>query len=228
MSKLFIPSKYCTEEENHAIKDQIHLSENNGMQGYVAVIHETKDGKREILPPTHNHIVLTGRRWVMQSCMHQNFSQSVQQKDWRIYWFGVGNGGALAATPAIPLDTADTVTDLTSKIRIKPLSLGSSTSDKYSDDTYKKAFYSTTGEIAELSYSESRGEVMMLLQLQLNYDDCPYEDPNLSASINELGIYISPTNLTTVTDYCLFSRYCRPTIYKTNGDSYTFLWYIYF
>lgn len=229
MSKeLFIPSKYCTEKENRQIKDYLNLSRKNdgNMEGMVAVIHETKDGKRELLPPTHNHIVLTGRRWVMQACMNQNFNETVQQKDWVMQWFGVGSGGTVAATPGIPLDTADITTDLSNPVNIRPTT--PSDPGLYNNDKLRKLLYTTTGNWVEMSYSEARGEVMMLAQLQLGYDDCPYASDELSVPINELALYASPSSLASETKFLLFSRYCRPTLYKTQGDSYLFLWYIYF
>jgi hypothetical protein len=231
MSKLFIPSPYLTNKENDQIADRLDLNRKNNpgsLQGEVAVLHETKDGKRELLPPTSNHIVLCGRRWLMQAGMNQNYNSTIQQKDWTVYWFGVGSGGALDSAPAIPLDTADNTTDLLNPIIIQPTS--NNTGGIYSSDGYKKNLYraDTDTNWVSMIYSETRGEVMMLAQLQLTYDDCPYTSANMAASINELGLYASASSAVTETNWVLFSRYCRPTIFKTSGDSYSFLWYVYF
>lgn len=232
--KLFIPSKYCTSEENAQIADHLDFNRRHGMEGMVSVLHMRKDGFREILPPTHNHIVLTGRRWVMQAVTKRAFSSSIDQKNWTIEWFGVGSGGALASSPNVPLDTSDTVTGLSKILDIKPTTIPTGKEHLYTTSTgthRKRIKCSNTSpydsEIS-MSYNSSTSEVMMLLNLELDYDDCPYDNTQASVSINELGLYAASTKETNSVSTLLFSRYTRPTIYKTSGDAYLFMWYIYF
>lgn len=237
-NKLFIPSKECTPDENGLIADHLNFNKRHGMEGMVAVLHKRKDGFREILPPTHNHIVMNGRKWVMQACMDQNYPESTtSQKDYTLNWFGVGSGGTLTNSPNIPLDTADTVSGLTSILRIKPNTVESANEYLYSTSNNRKRLkcYGPNDDdpyktIVEMNYNTNNSEVMMLLQLELDYDDCPLTSENISVAINELGLYASPKPTETghKSSSVLFSRYCRPTIYKTAGDAYLFMWYIYF
>lgn len=238
--KLFIPSEYCTKKENSLIRDHLNFNMGNRMEGMVSVLHMRKDGFREILPPTHNHIVCVGRRWVMQAVTNRPYVNPstnetvVDQKDWTIEWFGVGDGGALASSPNVPLDTPDSQLGLGHIIDIKPETVPSGMSHMYTtnENTHRKRIKcsgtSPYNSIIQMGYNESTSEVMMLVQLELGYDDCPYGTSQASVAINELGLYASPSVSTSGTSCVLFSRYTRPTIYKTSGDAYLFMWYIYF
>jgi hypothetical protein len=77
--------KYGDSRKNTVtIKDQKHE-----MKGHVFVLHETRGGKREFLDDDHNHIVLTGRRWLMQRALGMDFSEDVRQSSWTLRWFGL-------------------------------------------------------------------------------------------------------------------------------------------
>jgi hypothetical protein len=236
MSELFIPSSYLTPEENSMIKHQLlsysreqteTLSETYPyLKGHVFTIKETRSGERTILDDDHNHIVLTGRRWLMQRALGADFDLNIRQSSWTLNWFGLGKGGAPSATPFTPLDTPDQATDLTSPIKI--YNGATYTGFSYADDGYKKT-YDKIGDVqAEMKFDMANAEVLMLFHLKVEFDDCPYSMPDLGCSISELGLYASPNALSTCSEFVMFSRYTRPTIYKTHDDKYTFLWYIYF
>ena len=163
-------------------------------------------------------------------------SSDLSQKDWTLNWFAVGKGGATTASPNVPLDTSDAVTGLTSILTIKPNTVSTDNGYLYNDSTRRKRLKCnplTADEnpgqtIVEMNFNTTTSEVMMLLQLEVDYDDCPYAETEVSVGINELGLYASPNTNINSSSCLLFSRYCRPTIYKTSGDAYLFMWYIYF
>lgn len=232
--ELFIPSnnKLITIHDNIFMKEKIsqiegELSEQDkgSMRGYVFAIHETKDGKKELIDFNHNHIVICGRKWLMQRAVGSSMSETPNQHDWTISWFGVGQGGANSSDPLLPLYTPDQQEDLVAPMKIFNTYY---TDYVYADEGRKKSFQQINGANAQMKYDNINSEVVALFHLPVEFNDCPYELPNLGASINELALYAAPNNDPTCDEFVMFSRYCLPTKHKSFNDKYTFLWYIYF
>lgn len=233
----FISSPLLDDNENIDLKNQIlniedslKAVEKTQMRGYVYGIHETKDGLKEYLDLSHNHIVMNGRKWLMQRAVGGSMDSEIIDNvnpphSWIINWFGVGDGGANSSDPFKPLYTPDITEDLVSPIKIHNVY---SEEFRYSYDGYKKTFRQFNGINAQMKYDDINSEVVALYHLVLDYDDCPYQLPNLGMKISELGLFISPSTNDSETNFILFSRYCMPTKYKSYNDKYTFLWYIYF
>lgn len=239
MDNRFIPSELLSEQDNSALRDQIcnledqlKASEKTQMRGYVTGIHETRDGKKELLNLDHNHIVFGGRKWLMQRAIGGSMTSEIlddptvpQPHEWIINWFGVGQGGANSSDPFLPLYTPD----LQDKL-IDPIILYHqySTEFKYSPDKMKKTLKRFNGCNAQMKYDTINSEIVALFHLVVDYEDCPYSLPYLGVKISELALYAAPTADASETHFTMFSRYCLPTKYKSVNDKYTFLWYIYF
>ena len=234
MSDLFIPCSFISNEYNSIIHDNLRKNEEiitvedrHKMRGYVYGIHETKDGKKELFYHSHNHIVINGRRWLMQRAVGSSLTETPNQHNYTICWFGLGEGGVSDSNPLNPLYTPDQTEDLAAPIKIK----GNTTSYDYSYDNsgYKKTFKKDeNGNNAQMSFSKVNSEVLALFTLVLDYEDCPYKIPSSGAKISELGLYCASSENTDNNDFVLFSRYCLPLKIKTQKDKMTFLWFIYF
>lgn len=234
MSDLFIPSRYISDEYNSIIHNSLRRNEENiqiedrhSMRGYVYGIHETKDGKKELFYHNHNHIVINGRRWLMQRAVGSSLEDCNNQENYSICWFGLGEGGVNSSNPLLPLYTPDQTEELSAPIKIK----GNNQSSDYSYDIngYKKTFKKDeSGRNAQMSFSKVNSEVLALFTLIVDYDDCPYSVPNLGAKISEMGLYCAASENSSETDFVLFSRYCMPLKFKSYSDKLSLLWYVYF
>lgn len=234
MSDLFIPSRFISDEYNSIIhnslrrnEEKIEAEDRNKMRGYVYGIHETKDGKKELFYQSHNHIVINGRRWLMQRAVGSSLEETPNQHNYTICWFGLGEGGVSSTNPLNPLYTPDQTEELSSPIKIK----GNNTSYDYTYDStgYKKTFKKDEyGNNAQMSFSKVNSEVLALFTLIVDYDDCPYKVPNLGVKISEMGLYCAASEDPTEEDFVLFSRYCLPLKFKSYSDKLSFLWFIYF
>ena len=234
MSDLFIPSSFILDEYNTIIhqdlrrkEEQIQLKDKTNMRGYVYAIHETKDGKKELLNHNHNHIVLSGRKWLMQRAIGASIESNKNYHNYSICWFGLGAGGVASHDPLNPLYTPDQIEDLKLPIQIK----GSDPDSSYVYDNsgYKKTFLKDeNGANAQMKYSSINSEVLALFHLVVDYNDCPYTAPNLGVKISEMGLYCAASENSSEDDFVLFSRYCLATKIKSQSDKLTFLWYVYF
>ena len=207
------------------IEEQLKPLDKTQMRGYVYTIHETRDGKKELLGLDHNHIVLSGRKWLMQRAIGASMADTPNQHEWIIYWFGVGEGGANSSDPLNPLYTPDQQEDLVAPLRIQN---NYYPEFRYCDEGRKKTFKLFNNANAQMRYDNINSEVLALFHLVVDLNDCPYELPYLGVKINELALYVSPTNDSSETEFLMFSRYCMPTKFKSFNDRYIFLWYIYF
>ena len=233
MSELFIPSTVIPISDNVVMKEYISSKEhdlpssNKGTRGYVFAYHQTTDNpnKWELVDQDNNHIVLVGRRWLMQRAVGGSLTETPGQHQWIINWFSVGEGGANSSDPINVLYTPDQQEDLIAPIKIENIYIPGYA---YSDSGNKKTFIKHDGINAQMKYDHINSEVLALYHLQLDYQDCPYDLPNLGVNINELALYASPNDLPTNDQYVMFSRYCLPTKFKSFRDKYLFLWYIYF
>lgn len=234
MSDLFIPSSFIPDEYNAVIHENLRrkeetlsLEDKTEMHGYVYCIHETRDGKKELLDHNHNHIVLNGRRWLMQRAVGSSMLETPDQHTYTLNWFGLGEGGANSSDPLNPLYTPDNTEELTAPIPIK----GSVETEGFTYDLsgYHKTFQKDEdGRNAQMTFSAVNSEALALFHLVVDYNDCPYTTPNLGVKISEMALYASPTEERTETNFVMFSRYCMPIKYKSYSDKNIFLWFIYF
>ena len=234
MSDLFIPSSFIPDEFNSIIHENLRSQEDSletydkqFMRGYVYCIHETKNGKKELCNCGHNHIVINGRRWLMQKAIGSSMLETPGQHEYTLSWFGVGEGGANSSDPLNPLYTPDHTEDLVAPILVK----GVNVSDGYTYDIsgYHKTFQKDEeGRNAQMSYSIVNSEVLALFHIILDYDDCPYAIPNLGVKISEMALYAAPTEESSEKNFVMFSRYCMPLKFKSYQDKISYLWYIYF
>ena len=210
-------------ERDLALKDKTE------MRGYVYGIHENrKTGIRESFRVNPNHIVINGRKWLMQRAVGGSiFGATPAEKphNWTINWFGVGNGGANSADPFTPFYTPDQQEEL-----ISPLKIFSRYREdfKYTKDGFKKTFEKHDNLNAQMRVDVINSEVVALFHLILDYDDCPYNQPYQGVQISELALYASASEDPDEKNFTMFSRYCMPTKFKSSDDKYTFLWFIYF
>lgn len=237
MSDVFIPSELLNEHENSNLRAgimdiecKLSAVEKTKMRGYVCGIYENRDGRREVLDLDHNHIVLCGRKWLMQRAVGGSMSEEIIEDvapphEWAIRWFGTGQGGANTSDAFSPFYTPDQQVDL-----IEPLKLFRTykTDFKYADDGRKKTFEKYEHLNAQMKFDVINSEVVALFHLILDFDDCPYDAPYLGVKINELALYASPSEDPDEKNFVMFSRYCFPTKFKSIDEKYTFLWYIYF
>lgn len=237
MSDMFIPSELLDENENASLRDgitkvekQLNAVEKTQMRGYVCGIYENRDGRREVLDLDHNHIVLCGRKWLMQRAVGGSMKSEIIEDvapphEWSIKWFGVGQGGANSSDVFSPFYTPDQQTDLISRLTIFRTY---KTDFKYADQGRKKTFEKYDGVNAQMKYDVINSEVVALFHLVIDFDDCPYPEPYLGVKLNELALYASPSEDPEEENFVMFSRYCFPTKFKSIDEKYTFLWYIYF
>ena len=204
---------------------QLTIRDKEKMSGYVYCIHETKNGHKELVSDDHNHIVLVGRKWLMQRAVGSSLDEN-NQCNWFINWFGLGCGGANTSDPLNPLYTPDNQLDLANPIKIHNNNYYEGYT--YTNDEYKKTFKKYNNTNAQLKYDPTTNEVVALFHLIVEYKDCPYEAPKLGVTINEMALYASPTQNSNEENFVMFSRYCMPSKYKSYTDKYYFLWFIYF
>ena len=233
MSELFIPSSLVNEKDNSDFRNRIFNVERQlsnvdktYIRGYVFGIHEnTKTKHKEIVDLNHNHVVINGRKFIMQRAVGASLNETPGQHTWFINWFGVGCGGANSSDLFTPLYTPDQQEDLVAPILIHNVDYEGY---QYADNGFKKSLKQFDGKNAQMKYDVINSEVLALFHLVIDLNDCPYASPNLGVNINELALYAAPTNNSDETEFTMFSRFCFQTKPKSNADRYTFLWYIYF
>ncbi len=161
----------------------------------------------KLLIDTSNHIVISGRHWLMQRMFGLPFDLSTQQQEWLPNWFSVGSGGASMDNPFQPVWPTDNDIDL-----FNPLSFNTTGGARYSSDYIKKMIDGVSFESA----------LTTKVTMTLGYDDCAGQ------YINEAGVFISPTTENTETNFTMFSHVTFPTIPKSNLVELLIEWYFIF
>jgi len=172
------------------------------MKGHVNVYKNDK-----LVVDKDNHIVVAGRHYLMQRLFGLPYSIEDQQQDWLPRWFAIGNGGASLDTPFQPIWPADEDTDVYSILNINP-----SGGSRYTDDKQRKLIDSAT-------WSSS---LTAKLTMTLDYDDA------VDQFVNEAGLFASPSELSTETDFAMFSHVTFPTLPKSNLDRLVVEWFFIF
>lgn len=158
-----------------------------------------------------NHIVLTGRHWLLQRTFNLPYTPTTDaQQNWLPLWFSVGSGGATEDNPFQNIFPTDE--DINVYTPVKLVDTTDPVVAPYSDTYYKKRISSYSAD----SY------LSLKCVLEVTYDEAVDE------YINEVGIFVAPTNLITETSFAMLSHITFPSISKTNLDQLTFEWYYIF
>ena len=161
----------------------------------------------KLLVDTSNHIVISGRHWLMQRMFGLPFDLQTQQHEWLPTWFSVGSGGASMDNPFQPIWPTDNDIEL-----FNPLTLNSTGGSRYNNNNIKKMIDGVSFESA----------LTTKVTMTLGYEDCAGQ------YINEAGLFISPSSETTETNFTMFSHVTFPTIPKSNLVELLIEWYFIF
>ncbi len=161
----------------------------------------------KLLVDTDNHIVISGRHWLMQRMFGLPFSLETQQQEWLPRWFSVGSGGTALDTPFQPIWPTDNDIEL-----FNPVVMNSAGGERYTTTGVKKL-------IDGISYESS---LTTKITMSLGYEDC------INQYINEAGLFISPSEDSTETDFVMFSHVTFPTIPKSNLVELLIEWFFIF
>lgn len=161
----------------------------------------------ELIIDKSNHIVITGRQWLMQRMFGLAYDINNQQQQWSPRWFGLGNGGATLDSPFQPIWPTDNDIDL-----FKSIEFTNRLTSKYTLDGKKKL-------IDAISYETP---LTAKITMSLNNMDCQDQ------FLNEAGLYIAPTSNADETEFVLFSHVTFPTIPKSNLVKLLIEWFFIF
>jgi hypothetical protein len=148
----------------------------------------------ELILHKQNHIVLTGRQWLMQRMFGLAYDINIQQHQWSPRWFALGNGGATLDSPFQPIWPTDNDIDLFS-----PIVFTDRLTSKYTLDGKKKL-------IDAISYETP---LTTKVTMTINNSDC------VDQYINEAGLFIAPTHNQDESTFLMFSHVTFPTIPKS-------------
>ena len=159
----------------------------------------------------NNHIVLTGRHWLLQRTFNIAYSPTNDsQQNWLPLWFAIGSGGASNDNPFQNIFPTDE--DINVYHPIPFLETTNAVVAPYANSYYKKRISSYSID----SY------LSLKCVLDVGYEEA------VDKHINEVGIFVAPTNLNTETSFVMLSHITFPTISKTNLDQLVFEWYYIF
>ena len=173
-------------------------------QGKVKIYKNNK-----LLIEKNNHIVVIGRNWLMQRMFNLPYSLDNQKHTWLPRWFSVGNGGAANDAPFQPIWPTDNDIDVYNNIVF--VDSAHSTS-RYTINRTKKL-------IDGVSFASA---LTAKLTMTISYEDCVNE------YINEAGLFVSPTESSTETNFTMFSHVTFPTIPKSNLTELVIEWFFIF
>jgi len=214
------------------------------------------DGKKKLflIEDTSNLIVYRGRHWLLQRAFNQNLTTTTGDRsgwsDKWINWFGVGIGGSTAnpLVPASPiltdceLNTHGTMDTGTSRVVIP----GGNEFHSF-DTNYPRFIFDTDITNSELCTGctaldaengtgpfNCDGFLIGLTKITLLSAEANGGTiPGNSQDINEAGLFVSESDLTTYSSFTstsmqTFARVTFSTIRKDDSRELIFSWYIYF
>lgn len=190
----------------HRITETIKNADSTSLCKGKIKIHSNNN----LLVETDNHIVITGRHWLMQRMFGLPFNLNTQQQEWLPSWFAVGSGGAAIDSPFQPIWPTDNDIEL-----YHPIEFNAEGGDRYNEERTKKMVDGITFE------STLTAKVTMTL----NYTDC------VNQYINEAGLFISSSVLNEPSipvEYTMFSHVTFPTIPKSNLVELIIEWFFIF
>lgn len=173
-----------------------------GVGGHVRIT----DQKNNVIVDKDNHIVITGRQWLMQRMFNMSTSATSDVYTWLPGWFAVGSGGTAKDSPFTPIWPADEDTDLYNPEYF------TSDGPQYSVDKKHKIVDSI----------EFPNELTAKLTMSLDYEDIT------DSYINEAGMYVGKSTTYTNTDFVMFSHVTFPSFPKSQYQKLTIEWYFLF
>lgn len=202
--------------EVYELDESIDVNDKNLSEGKFHGRFKTDEAKVK----KDNLILYLGREWLVSEIFGVNNENIDAEPNDKIYWFGVGDGGAPEGDPFNPTNPVHTDSVLDSAIMINE-----STSE-YGDyretptqGNYKKLLNSVEFEQDELNdnYYLVAKATMVLTSADANGN-----------IINEAGLFTAPDNTGGFNGrFTIFSRVTFPSISKTETRQLVFVWYIY-
>jgi len=195
-------------------------------QGIVEIYDVDENGKKQLIRK-NNLVVYRGRESLAQFLVNldnTNLPVNQQANNHHLYWFGLGEGGALPADPFVPVAPANENTDLESRVMI--LASSSIAADYHTagvgyPDTgyYKIPFDQITFEVDP--YNDNR---YLVLKIETTVDIAYANNQELS----EAGLFTASSGTAGHSGtFLLFARVTFPTILKDDNRRLLFTWYLY-
>jgi hypothetical protein len=155
-----------------------------------------------------NHIVITGRSWLMQKMFGMPLTQDSETYKWTPAWFSVGSGGCAMDSPFIPIWPTDTDEDL-----FEPEPFGNTEGGQYcsSNNNFKL--------VDSISFPSNLSAKMTMT---LDYKDLT------DKYINEAGMFIGEVAEYSNTKFIMFSHVTFPTYYKSIYQKISIEWFFKF
>lgn len=190
------------------IKDKLHLGKHLG----------TYEAEQPVVDK-NNLIVFDGREWMASLIFGVDNNNITPKADDKIYWIGLGKGGAPEGDPFNPTNPEQDDTDLQSSIMINETDVEyGDYRDSPEQGYYKKLLSSVTYEQDDLN-----DDRYLIAEVNIIITSADAND-----IINEAGLFIASEDTPGYNgDFTLFSRVTFPSISKTETRQLVFVWYIY-
>jgi len=183
-----------------------------GLRGAVRINHIRKnaDGSEEIVETFEksNLVVHNGRLWGFHKIFDYPASTIANYKP---YWWSCGEGGATTDNPMNPLYPLDHDVALYSPVVLDP------TNVTFADNGYKAPLAPGTNFITE-------NIIAIIYSVYIDFNQATGAG---TTNLNELGLWLAPTQDPTETTFMLLSHVCMATRPKTTADAYEFEWWLY-
>jgi len=181
------------------------------LRGHVKIF-KVHNNKRELIVDKNNLIVYIGREWILPKIVNTDNVNISPTIDLFISWISFGKGGAPVNSPLDPIPPASTDIGLNSEHIIGDI-------NTYADGGKKKAFDSIEFIQDDLNANRYLG-----MRISSYLDESELVDQD----INEAGLWLSDSNnVSTATEFHLFSKTTFATVRKQSNFALHVLWYIY-
>ena len=192
-------------------------------QGFVEIYEVGDDGKKKLIGKS-NLVVYQGREWLVQRIMNLNHSNVSSTKDEWINWFGLGNGGVLAADPLDPIPPTLTDTDLQSRVMINATDATAADYHVVSAGYPEEGFYKIAFDSVEFEQDPLNDDKWLVTKITVTVGVDDANDKELS----EAGLFTSDSTSGGHTGpFYLFARVTFPSIVKTSDRRLVFSWFLY-
>ena len=187
-------------------------------RGEVEIYEKVNDGPLTLIRPRKDNLVVyVGREWLSNRAFQVNSSNIDATYDEYISWFGVGEGGAPAGDPFVPIPPTNQDTDLNTPVMIN--ATDSTCADYRTTPT--TGYYKHPFERIDDDYDSSNDNKWLIKKVTTTIGA---DDAN-GYQISEAGMFTAPDRNG---PFHLFSRVTFPTILKDTSRQLVFVWYIYF
>ena len=200
--------------ETLRLKDRMTYPDDNlsfcNMRGHVTI----KDENGHVLVDKDNHIVKSGRRWLMQRMFDLSITKDSNEKDYLPGWFSIGNGGAALDTPFNNIWPTDDDVGL-----YNPLKFDADT--EHNDSSV--SLISENRYFKRITTTSFPSDLTAKITMEIDYKDFAGE------YFNEAGMFLSYTDeKTNETSYLMFSHVTFPTMPKSQYQKLLVEWYFIF